>query len=461
MNSTLQFGHHIDAYREDMLRDLAALIAIPSVASEPEGNYPFGRESARALELALGIAEKMGLSTYNADYYAGHAEYGEGEEIAAVLAHVDVVPAGEGWDSDPFTLTQKGNLLFGRGTADDKGEAIAALYALKALKDAGVVGKRRLRVILGAGEEVGMDDLPHYFSKQPMPQYAFTPDAEYGICNREKGILRIRIEGPASSVVDDFQGGSVVNAVPDRANVILHCPLEQAKALSESSVPGRFEFSVTEKGLEIFSRGTAVHAMQPDKGFNAVSHAIQLLGSVFSEEELGGFLAFLNRFVGCETNGTSLGIACEDEPSGSLTCNLGLLHLNSEKGEACFDIRYPVTADSETIIQAFRSCAEKAGMKFTVMEHTPALYLPADSPFIHLLQNSYTAVTGKPCELYATGGGTYARAVCGRGVAFGPLFPDEPDRGLHNANEHIDINRYMEHARICLEAMYRMLTEEI
>ena len=96
-------------------------------------------------------------------------------------------------------------------------------------------------------------------------------------------------------------------------------------------------------------------------------------------------------------------------------------------------------------------------MQFTVTEHTPPLYLPADSPFIHLLQGSYTAVTGQPCNLYATGGGTYARAVSGRGVAFGPIFPDEPDRGLHQVNEHIDRNRYLEHARICLEAMYRML----
>ena len=457
MNSELRFGHHIDAYQEDMLRDLANLVAIPSVCGKAEGNFPYGKSSADALHFILSLAEKMGFSTYNADNYAGHAEYGQGDELAAVVAHVDVVPVGDGWDSDPFVLTRKGDLLFGRGTADDKGGAIAALYGLKALKDAGVLGKRRLRVIFGAGEEVGMEDLPHYFSKQPLPHMAFTPDSDYGICNREKGILRVTLRGPSSPLMDSFEGGSVVNAVPDKAHGILHCSLKQARALSESQVPGKFTFEVSENGLELFSKGTAVHAMQPHKGFNAISHAIILLASVFPKEELGNLLSFINDFVACETDGASLGISCQDEPSGALTCNLGLLHIDEHRSSASFDIRYPVTADGEKIIRTFREKAEKAGLVFLIDEHVPPLYLPEDSELIHLLQDSYTAVTGKPCELYATGGGTYARAIPGSCVAFGPIFPDEPDRGLHNANEHIDINRYMEHARICLEAMYRMI----
>ena len=120
MNSELRFGHHIDAYREEMLRDLGALVAIPSVCGKPEGEFPYGKPSAQALDFVLALAERMGFSTYNAGYYAGHAEYGEGDELAAVVAHVDVVPVGDGWDSDPFVMTQKGDLLFGRGTADRK-----------------------------------------------------------------------------------------------------------------------------------------------------------------------------------------------------------------------------------------------------------------------------------------------------------------------------------------------------
>ena len=54
-----------------------------------------------------------------------------------VLTHVDVVPAGDGWDTDPFQMVIKDGMAYGRGVSDDKGAAIVALYCLKALKDAG------------------------------------------------------------------------------------------------------------------------------------------------------------------------------------------------------------------------------------------------------------------------------------------------------------------------------------
>src|SRR5699024_9387305 len=119
--------------------------------------------------------------------------------------------------------------------------------------------------------------------------------------------------------------------------IVLNCSLEEAKALSESSLPGKFTFAVSQNGVEISSKGVAVHAMQPETGFNAISHAVSLLGSVLSEEDLGNFLHFLYRCVGCETDGASLGIRCEDEPSGALTCNLGLIHMDENGAQASFD----------------------------------------------------------------------------------------------------------------------------
>ena len=158
----MSFGEKILRYQDDILRDLAELIRIPSVRSAPEPGMPFGRESARALETVLSMAERLGLTVKNVDNYAGHAEYGEGEETAAVLAHVDVVPAGDGWEGDPYTMVIRDGCCYGRGTADDKGEAIVALYCLKALKDEGVPAKRRLRVVFGAAEETGSEDLAYY-----------------------------------------------------------------------------------------------------------------------------------------------------------------------------------------------------------------------------------------------------------------------------------------------------------
>lgn len=457
----MTFGSEILKYREQILEDLARLVAVPSVRGEAEEGMPFGREPARALDMILGMAEGMGLAAKNADNYAGHAEYGAGDEVAAVAAHVDVVPAGEGWDTDPFTMTRRGSLYFGRGVADDKGAAVVALYCLKALKDAEVQAKRRLRVIFGAGEETGMEDLEHYFAQEPLPVMGFTPDAEYGICNREKGLLRLRIDSDSENgAVREFSAGVAFNAVPDSAEAVLDCSGETAAALREAAktAQGSFAFETVLGGVRIRSKGKASHAMQPQEGFNAAAALIRLLSSVLAPGALGGFFGFLDKSIGFLYDGSGVGVACADAESGPLTLNLGLVHSKDGGAQAGIDIRYPVTREGGPIFEEIRRRAEEAGLSAELLADTAPLYLPGDSRLIRLLQDSYKAVTGGEPELYSTGGGTYARSMKGSAVAFGPFFPDEPDRRLHNSNENIDIDRFLLHAQICLEAMYRMIT---
>lgn len=458
----MYFGDKIDRYRDDILKDLATLVAIPSVCGEPKEGMPMGEQSAKALNCILQMAQNMGFATKNVENYAGHAEYGAGDEVAAVLTHVDVVPAGDGWDTSPFTMTQKGNLCFGRGTADDKGEAIVALYCLKALKDENIQGKRRLRAIFGAGEEINSGDMEAYFKSEPMPVMGFTPDSEYGICNREKGIMHFDIKHTNdSAVVYQFHAGTVVNAVPDKATAHIVCTGNQFFQLIEEAKKskGSFVIEKTLHGAAICSAGVASHAMQPQEGLNAATHLIELLSKVFPKQDLGSFLTFLSEKVGTEINGAAMGVQQSDEPSGELTLNVGIVDITANSACASFDIRYPVTVDGKEIIRTIQNSAEQVGLTMQVNENKLPLYLPENSPFIKLLQDSYFAVTGEKAEVYASGGGTYARALSGKGVAFGPFFPDEPDRRLHNANENIDIDRFMVHARICLEAMYRMFTE--
>lgn len=459
----MSFGSKILSYREEILRDLAEMVAIPSVRGEAREGMPFGRESAAALNRILSMADRMGFLTKNVGGYAGHAEYGTGDEVAAVVAHVDVVPAGEGWETDPFTLTRKGNLYFGRGAADDKGAAVVALYCLKALKEEGVLPRRRLRVIFGAGEETGSDDLERYLASEQLPVMAFTPDSEYGICNREKGILRLEIRANRndSAVIRSFASGTVVNAVPAKAVAEVACTEREESSLRDAAkmAEGEFRFEKIQDGVRVTSLGKASHAMQPQEGFNAATHLLGLLSSVFSAEQLGDFVRFLNGRIGTELDGTSLGICQSDPESGPLTLNVGLLHIDADCTSVGIDIRYPVLSDGGAIFETIRAAAAEFGLSAVVLGDTKPLFLPAKSPFISLLQDSYKEIIGEPAELYATGGGTYARAFHGNAVAFGPFFPDEPDRRLHNTNENIDIDRFMTHAQVCLEAMYRMITK--
>lgn len=457
----MQFGTHILPYKEQMLRDLKTLVTIPSVVSEAEPGKPFGSESARALKTVLKMAEDLDLETKNVGNYAGHAAYGEGSEFADVLCHVDVVPAGDGWDTDPFKAVEKGGLLYGRGTADDKGAAIVALYCLKALKDAGIKTKRRIRVIFGGGEEVASNDIDTYYASEPMPVFGFTPDSEYGICNREKGILRLDVSGgKAPTAVRHFTAGIVVNAVPAKAEAVITCTMEQAAALMDlAGTDKAFRFTKTPDGLCIGSEGVASHAMQPQEGINAAAKLIMLLSKVLNKEELGDLLWFLSKKIQTEYDGSLVGLKQSDEPSGPLTLNLGLVRVGNGAASVGLDIRYPVTAKGDDILAKMQQSCAPYGLSCSRTNESLPLYLPEDSGFIRLLKDSYSAVMGKEPNVYATGGGTYARELKSRGVAFGPFFPDEPDRRLHNTNENIDLARFLQHAQICMQAMYDMATK--
>mgnify|MGYP000644703783 CR=1 FL=1 len=141
---------YIRAHMDELLESLAALVRIPSVEGVPEEHAPFGREPARALHETLALCEKLGFRIGNMDDRVGWCEYGEGEEMVAVLGHLDVVPAGDGWTvTEPFVPVIRDGRLYGRGSSDDKGPAIAALYAMKAVKDLGITLTKNARLILG------------------------------------------------------------------------------------------------------------------------------------------------------------------------------------------------------------------------------------------------------------------------------------------------------------------------
>lgn len=456
----MKFGHEILKYREDILRDLGRLISIPSVCAEPLPGKPFGEASAEALSCILDIARELGLETDNTENYAGDAHYGTGTEYIDVLTHVDVVPAGDGWDSEPFSLSERDGFLFGRGVADNKGPAIAALYGLKALKDAGIKGNYVLRTVFGAGEEIASDDLAHYYSKHPYPAMGFTPDCSYGICHSEKGILRVDFHDPKTDCgcIRSFQAGLAVNAVPAKAAAKLACTPKQHQKLLDAADPEHFTISREENFTVLTARGCAAHGAEPELGLNAASLLIQLLDKVFTREETGNLVAFLADCISMEYDGTLLGIAMKDEPSGPLTLNLGIVNIREGNASASIDIRYPVTKEKDPIMDVISSKADRYHLKTTIANHDAPLYIPKDHPLIALLQEAYQSVMKEPCNVFSTGGGTYARGTNNKTVAFGPVFPSEPSTNAHNCNEHINIENFFLHAQICLEAMYLMFT---
>ncbi len=452
------FGSKILEYKEELLADLDRLMRFESVDGAGNG----GCEDA--MDFVIARARDFGLTAEKVTDKSCHVQLGEGGRLCATLSHLDVVPAGNNWSFIPFALTEKDGRLYGRGIADDKGASMVALYCLRALKESGVEGKNTLRCIFGTAEETGMSDMDGYFKKQPLPDYAFTPDSDYGICRAEKGILHIEVSTPSNeaTVLSQFHAGKAINAVPDLAYVMLDSSSYDEQLLMRLSdgARGNFEFNYTIDGLMIISRGRAAHACEPEKGLNAAAELAELISHAYDVHEIGAVCSFIDYAVNCETNGRSLGLKMSDAVSGALTVNLGAVHIEGQEAVARFDIRYPVTVSGEYVIRQFRKVAENSGLTVKVLHHDKPLYIEEDSALIRLLSGAYESVTGELPDIYSTGGGTYARKLGGRGVAFGPAFKGDVIN-MHNADEGMDKENFFRHAQICAEAMYRLYTEEL
>ena len=213
--------------KDELIRDIQKWVSIPSVSSSSDGDKPFGPVVAKMLDTALETARDYVFETRNIDYYAGDISMGSGEQTLGMLAHLDVVPAGEGWTHDPFGGEIADGKIFGRGTIDDKGPALCALYAMRAVRDAGVPLKDGVRLILGCDEEVGMSDMRYYASKLKMPDYGFSPDAEFPVINIEKGGVNVELtyrgEGESEAEIPVYQlyAGERPNVVPAHAYAIV------------------------------------------------------------------------------------------------------------------------------------------------------------------------------------------------------------------------------------------------
>lgn len=453
----MRFGDKILQYKDELLADLNTLLGIESVDGARD------EDCDKALQFMLNRARDFGLIAERVTEKSGHVQLGDSGKLCGVLSHLDVVPAGNNWSVNPFALTRRDGRLYGRGVADDKGASLVSLYCLRALKEAGVPCKNTLRAIYGTAEETGMSDMDGYFKAQPLPDMAFTPDSDYGVCFAEKGILHVQISSPRNEakVLSQFHAGKAANAVPDLAYVMLDSSGydEQLLMRLADASDGDFEFNYTIDGLMIISRGRAAHACEPEKGFNAAAALIDLVTNAYDVEDTGALCSFIDYAINCETNGRSLGIKMKDAVSGALTVNLGIVHIEDSVATATLDIRYPVTVNGDYITRQLREVVERSGLRFEVLSIEPPLYMEKDSALIRLLSRAYESATGESPALYSTGGGTYARKLGGRGVAFGPTFPGD-DVHMHNADESMDEENFFRHAQICLEAMYLLLTDD-
>ncbi len=441
--------------------DTQALLKINSELDEKTitKEAPFGQGPAEALQLFLEIGEKLGFATHNYEQYAGTVQLGtEGKQVG-LLGHLDVVPAkGKDWIVPPYSATIKDDKLYGRGTLDDKGPTMAVLYAMKAIKESKLPAKNYVRLIAGCDEEVGMRGVAHYLTKEQPPDMGFSPDAAFPIINGEKGILHGYFKVPLTGKdphIKALQGGDRINVVPDRVEAELagFTTEEIQNKINELKLTEHFKV----EGTQVISLGLAVHAMMPQKGFNAAQNMLVLFNALLagSKSRLSTVICGLHAMLKMETDGTGLGIACHDNISGHLTCNFAFVELTADALVCKFDIRYPIEFHGQKFIDALSADAKKLGGEYIVLKNKEPLYVAKDKPFIKCLQEAYEEEMGEPAELLTTGGGTYCRAVANT-VSFGPIFPGDPDLD-HQSNEFVYLEKLQRMTKMYAQAIYKLM----
>jgi succinyl-diaminopimelate desuccinylase len=451
------------AYQKEMFQDLAEIISVNSVRGEEAPGLPFGSEPARVLDLALKQGEKYGFKVDNVDNYAGAIEYGDFDESIGVLAHLDIVPAGKGWATDPFELVIKDNRLYGRGVLDNKGAVTAALYGMRIIRDLGLPIKRNIRLIIGTNEEQGSSCMKYYAAHRPVPAMGFTPDAEYPLIYGEKGNFWTKLHFAAEETpILEIKGGVAFNAVCSECITKLDGSKVSAQALkdsiqSEDTLGYDAEVTTDADGNVILVvKGLAAHGSTPEIGVNAIVSTSIILCR-FLGEKAGSMLFFVRDQIRREPDGATLGLAYQDEISGGLSLNLGYIEMTADASWLGIDIRYPVTSSLSELKSKYEAMTARFGLQYQLVECSEPHYVPKDSEVVKKLLQVYRDVTGdQNADAFTIGGGTYAKALGKQFVAFGPEFPGAEPSNVHNVDEHVTIDAFMDHCVICTMAMYEL-----
>lgn len=458
----------IDSYRDNIIKDTMRLVSKNSVnTGNSEEGAPFGRSIAVCLEEALAIARELGLETRNYDGYAGTARLGDRGKEIGILAHLDVVPAGEGWSYEPFHPVVVGDRIYGRGTVDDKGPVIACLYALKAIRDSGLPIKNHAVQIMGTDEEGGLSRcIKYYLTQEEAPWGGFSPDASFPAIHAEKGILRYTVAGQWDEACDRpirltaLNGGAKINIVPPKAMAEFETGVPEEIEKAVAAFPKRDKLTLEKNGTKVIvhAKGVGAHAMQPWEGESAVTTLLELLDTLdYGPAGTKDYLGKLARTAGKDCYGRGVGVACEDDLSGPLSNNLGILTVNTGSGKATVEMRYPIHADREILLRTAQTTYAENGLIMEVYQDKGPLYVPKKDPLVQTLVTAYREVSGRNDEAIAIGGATYCRAMKNF-VAFGPVFPGQKEMA-HEADEFIGIPDLILSAKIYAQALYMLLND--
>lgn len=456
-----EISNYMDQHQDQLLDLICTLVRIPSEKSEPLPNKPYGEQPAKALEKALEIANEMGFSTRNYQNYVGTVDLNQHEKVLDILAHLDVVPAPpEDWTiTTPFEPVIQNGKIYGRGSSDDKGPAMAALMAMKTVKDLNIPLTKNVRLILGTDEECGSSDIEHYYAQEPEAPMTFSPDGSFPVINTEKGRYTAVLfsswdkDQPLPRVLS-VDAGVKLNVIPDKASAQVQGLCAQqieeiAKPVTmKTKVSFTTEVNEEANSVVIRARGVGGHAAYPEHANNALTGLLELLAALplAQSESTQKVQALRELFPHGDWLGKGAGISMEDEVSGPLTLSLNMIHWDADSLEAMGDCRVCVCGNETNVKEVLSKKVHQVGLNLEDRAMIPPHHVPADTPFIQTLLKVYEEYTGLCGECFSTGGGTYVHDLK-NGVSFGASMPGTENHE-HGADESAEISDLLMSAKI-------------
>ncbi|MCD5003423.1 dipeptidase PepV [Enterococcus saccharolyticus] len=467
---TIDWQKEVEARKDDLLQDLIDLLKVKSEREDDKvtPDAPFGPGPRDALLHMLAYGERDGFVVKNVDNYAGHIEFGEGDETLGIFGHMDVVPAGDGWDTNPYEPVIKDNKIYARGSSDDKGPSMAAYYGMKIIKELNLPLSKKIRFVVGSDEESGWGDMDYYFEHEEKPDFGFSPDAEFPIINGEKGNVSVAVHLPVSNegayVLTSFTAGLRANMVPGTAKAVVTVAdaakaeeLATAFAAFLEAHPVTGSSSIDGKTVTFDLVGKGAHGASPQIGINAATFLGLFLNDFAFAGGAKNFLTAVATYIHEDVYGEKLHTAYEDEKMGKLTMNAGLFDFDATKEQAFINLnfRYPQGTSLEKIEAGLQETLGQFEPTFSAEpHHMQPHYVPQDDPLVQTLLAVYEDHTGEKGFEQIIGGGTYGRLLK-RGVAYGAMFPGYTDT-MHQANEFMDLDDLFRAAVIYADAIYRL-----
>lgn len=461
-----KINEYIEAQKENMIEDLKKLVRINSERTDAKEGMPYGEGPVLALKTAEEMLKEYGFSTINYDNYVLAADMNDKEKQLDILAHLDVVPGGEDWTvTSPFEPVVQDGRIYGRGTCDDKGPAIAAIYALRAIKELKIPLSKNVRLILGSDEECGSSDIREYYKREKEAPMTFSPDADYPLIHIEKGRLSNwfwadYLTDESVPRVLSIQGGSQPNVIPGKAKGVVTGiqleTVEQIAAQVSKKTGVSYSFAKEGENIQILAKGRAGHASTPELAINALTGLIQLLVTL-PLAETPGFLKLCKLsqlFQHQDWEGVSLSIQREEKESGKLTIGFTVLDYTETGFKGTFDSRIPLGGTDENVRDVISSQLKAVGIEMEQTPMTPVHYVPEDSKLVQTLLACYNEHTGENGKPFAIGGGTYVHELK-NGVAFGCATPGV-DNHMHGADEFMELDVLFLSAKIFADAVFRL-----